>query len=173
LSSPTQDLYAVGKVVKAYGIKGEIVVRPLTDSPGRFKSIHRLYVGRSSEAVHESSVEWVMVQPRGVRMKLAAVNDRNAAERLIDSLLFVDEQTRMRPPRGTYFAHDLLGLRVVDQDGREIGTVTDVLKHSAHDIYVIDAQGREVMVPAVKEFISAIDLNSRTMRVKLIEGMLE
>jgi 16S rRNA processing protein RimM len=113
------------------------------------------------------------VQPRGVRLKLATVKDRNAAERLIDSLLFVDEQTRVRPESGSYFTHDLLGLRVVDQSGHEIGKMREVLKFPAHDIYVIDVRGRELMVPAVKEFITSIDLTSNTMKVKLIDGMLE
>jgi 16S rRNA processing protein RimM len=67
----------------------------------------------------------------------------------------------------------VIGLHVVDQEEKALGVVKDVLRLPAHDVYVLDLNGREIMIPAVKEFIKSIDLDARTMRVKIIEGMLD
>lgn len=97
---------------------------------------------------------------------------RTAAEALKGQLLFVDEQHRVRLPAGKYFVHDVLGLEVRDDLGRALGTVADVLHTPANDIYVVRGDAHEFMIPAVREFIEAIDLERRTMTVHLIDGLL-
>jgi 16S rRNA processing protein RimM len=88
-------------------------------------------------------------------------------------LIFVDEEQRIRPKKGAYFVHDMIGLRVLNGEGKPFGTVKDVLHMPAHDVYVVEDAGREWMLPAVKEFVSSIDLKSGTMRVQLIEGLAD
>jgi len=173
LTSDSAGLLAVGRIVKAFGIKGELVVQPLTDKPARFRNLKRVFVGKDAGSVSDVRVGRVHVEPRGVRLCIEGVADRTAAERLVGSLLFVDERNRIKIPSGTYFVHDIVGLAVHDESGKRIGSVREVLRLPGHDVYVLDCEGREVMVPAVKEFVRAIDLESGTMTVRLIEGMLE
>jgi 16S rRNA processing protein RimM len=173
LSSSTHVLFAVGEFVKAFGIKGEIVVRPMTDSVQRLGKLRRVFVGQTAATAQETTVEFVRVERRGVRVKLSHVDDRIAAERIVGALLFVDETDRTRLPKGRYFIHDVVGLTVIDEGHRTIGTVRDVLRMPAHDVYVVRSGDHEVMVPAVKQFIKSIDLKTKTMRVRLIEGMTE
>ncbi len=165
-------LYAVGRIVKVFGIRGEVVVIPMTDSPGRFKHVKRLYIGKTPAAVREYHVERSNIRPQGVRLKLDQVDDRARAQTLIGSLLFVAESELKRPPRGSFFIHDVIGLTVIDQDENVIGTVKDVIRQANHDIYAVRHGDREILIPAVKEFIRKIDLEQRTMNVFLIEGMM-
>lgn len=167
------DLYAVGKVVKVFGVKGEVVVRPTTHSPHRFRKLKRVFVGRPGVTAREYTIEQVHIGTRGVRVKLSDLNDRDAAEKIIGSHIFVDARDRVRIPRGTFFIHDVLGLTVLDQDGNALGTVKELMKLPAHDVLVVEQNGREVLVPSVKEFIRSIDLNTKTMRVHILEGMVE
>jgi 16S rRNA processing protein RimM len=174
------ELFAVGKIVKVFGVHGEVIVQPMTDVPGRFNTLKRVYIGTSGEGAAKSGeepaeamLEHARVEPRGVRVKLAGVNDRTAAGHLVGLLMFVDVRARVRIPKGRYFVHDLLGMSVIDQKGKRVGVLKDVLRLPAHDVYVIEGDGQEIMVPAVKEFITVIDLATRTMRVKLIEGMVQ
>jgi 16S rRNA processing protein RimM len=171
LSPQEIDLYAVGRIVKAFGIRGEVIVLPMTDSPERFSSITRVFVGREPAAVKEARIVHVAIQPRGVRMKLDLTDNRTAAEEIVGQLLFIHARDRIRPAKGTYFVHDLIGLSVVDEQGAAVGVVKEVLHLPAHDVYVVDGEGQEVMIPAVREFVQTIDLNTRTMKVRLIEGM--
>jgi len=170
----TPLLYAVGKVVKAFGIKGEVVVESMTSAAGRFKALKSVFVGRNDRDVESSTVEYVRVEGRkGVRVKLSSVQSRNDAELLVGAYVFVQKNDRVRLSRGTFFVEDLLGIQVIDEMGKHIGFLNDVLKLPAQDVYVIEGDGREVMIPATREFIREIDLDARTMKVELIEGLVE
>jgi len=166
-------LLVVAKFVKAFGIKGELVAEPMTDDLSRLGRLKRAFVGQKESAVQETSVSLVHREPRGVRLKLAGVDDRTAAERMVGAFLFVNEADAVHPPKGRYFIHDVVGLQVIDQQRGSIGTVTEVLKLPAHHVYVINTGTRDVMIPAVEEFVKEIDVKTGTMHVRLIEGMLE
>lgn len=167
----THELIGIGTVVKAFGIRGECVLRPMTDSPGRFRKLRRAFIGRTEAAAAAVGVEHVAVEEKGVRVKFAGVDSRSDAEKLAGSIVFVEESEAVRPRRGSYYLHEIVGLSVVDEGGLAVGVVRDVLRFPAQDVYVIEAGGRELMIPAVKEFIRRIDLGAHTMTVHMIEGM--
>ena len=167
------DLLAIGSIVKAFGIEGHVIVQSLTDFPSRFRKKNTVLLGRSERDAREMMIERAATGPRGVRLKLAGVDDRDAAERLVGAFLYVRETERTRLPKGRYFTYDIVGLTVVDEQGMVRGTIHEVLKMPAHDIYVVRGKGTEILLPAVKEFILKIDLAARTINVRLIEGMIE
>lgn len=171
-SNEQRILIAVGKVVKPFGIRGDLVIFPMTDSVERFKNLKRVFVGHDEQKVTETNVTHVVVEPRGVRLRLSDFASRTAAESLTGALLFVAQEDAIKPKRGSYFIHDLIALKVVDTEGNDVGVIKEVMKYPAHDVYVIERNGNEIAIPAVKEFIKNIDLERRTMTVQLIEGML-
>ena len=173
MNAPGNDLLAIGSIVKAFGIEGHVIVQPLTEFPSRFRKGSKVLFGRNDRDVRELVIGRAAVGPRGVNVKFAGIDDRNAAEQLVGSLLFIRERQRARLPKGHYFTHDIVGLSVVDEHGVHRGTVREVLKMPAQDVYVVSGKGAEILLPAVKEFILDIDLASRTMTVRLIEGMGE
>jgi 16S rRNA processing protein RimM len=179
LSTAVRDLVAVGKIIKVFGIRGEVILHSMTSVPARFRTLRRGYLVRADDAerrtdapARQISIEHVSVQSRGVRLKLTGVDDRTTAERLVGMLLMVDENQKVRVPRGTWFVHDIIGMDVVDEEGNQIGIVHDVLHMPAQDVYVIKGERGEMMIPAVKEFILSVDVAAHRMRVRLIEGML-
>lgn len=167
------DLFAIGKIVKAFGILGDVIVRPMTGAPARFRTLKRVYLGASPLAVQEKRIEYASVGLRGVRLRLKGVTDRTAAAELRGLFLFVDVQRRLRPTKGSYFVDDIVGMTVVDQGGVVRGVVTEVMKLPAQDVYVVNNGARSFMIPAVKEFILSVDVADGRMRVKLIDGMME
>lgn len=172
MSIGNRSLYAIGKIVKAFGIRGDVIVQPMTSSTARFKKLKSVLAGRGENETRELTVSGVRVEDRGARMSFAEVPDRNAAERLVGLLLFVSEEQKIKLPRGTYFVHDVVGMTVIDQHDQPVGVVKEVLKMAANDIYVVENAGKEVLIPAVKEFIRSVDVKQRSMRVELIEGMI-
>lgn len=168
-----ETLLAVGQVEKAFGIRGEVVIRLLTDSPERFRRLHAVRIGRDAEAARPATVDAVAVEGRGVRLHLKGVDDRTAAEALRGQYLFVDRRHRARLKPGRHFVHEIVGLTVEDERGVRHGVVKEVLKLPAQDVYVIAEAGREYMLPAVREFIREIDLEAGLLRVRLIDGIRE
>jgi 16S rRNA processing protein RimM len=173
LKTPGHDLLAIGSVVKAFGIEGYVIVQQLTAFPSRFRKRNTVLMGRSDKEVREMEIEFAAVGPRGVKVKFTGIGDRSAAEALVGSFLYVRESDRARPPKGHFYIQDIVGLTVVDETGVVQGTVREVLKMPAHDVYVVSGTGCEILIPAVKEFVLKIDLGARTMKVRLIEGMVE
>lgn len=173
MTNVSRSLRAVGMIVKPFGLRGEMVIRPFTDSVERFRELTSVYVGADDAGATAAVIQSVKIENRGVRVQLSQVNDRTTVEQMVGSLLFVDEAHAQKLPHGRYFIDELIGLEVVDDKHGRIGIVKDVLKFPANDIYVIEAGGREVMVPAVREFVREIDVDKKIIRVKLIEGMLE
>jgi 16S rRNA processing protein RimM len=171
--SNQRALFAIGKITKVFGIKGEVVVRPMSASPERFTNLKHVYLGSGPDDVLAAGVEYTRVEDRGVRIRFRGLPDRTTVEPFVGALIFVDEHQLIKPKKGSHFIHDIVGLRVVDEHNREIGVVKDVLKYPAQDVYVINQDGREWMIPAVKEFVRSIDVSARTMKVHLIEGMME
>jgi 16S rRNA processing protein RimM len=168
-----QELLAIGVIVKAFGIRGEVVAEPLTDQPARFRKLRAVRIGRDAAATREVRIAKATVEPRGVRILFAGVAERNGAEALVGEYLFVEPAQRIRLPKGRHFVHQVIGLSVVTEEGAAAGTVRDVLKLPAHDVYVVEHHGREYMIPGVREFILSIEPDRGTMRVRLIEGMKE
>lgn len=168
-----QQLLAVGRIVKAFGVRGEVVVESLADSPDRFRSVRAVYLGPDAATARPARITRAAISPRGVRVSIGDLADRKAAEKIVGHFLFVDARHRVKLPPGRFFVHQVLGLTVLDQDGAVVGRVRDVLKLPAHDVYVVENHGRDTMIPAVKEFVRSIEPESGVVRVHLIEGMVE
>jgi 16S rRNA processing protein RimM len=171
-------LIAIGRIVKAFGVRGDLIVQPMTDDPGRFSATRRVFLGRYADAVagkgtvaDEATIEAVQIDGRGVRVHLASVFDRTAAEKCVGLLLMIPKEERLPLEDGRYYVEDLIGLAVLSTTGEQLGTLADVMRMPGHDVYVVHDNGTEFMVPAVKEFVKAVDLTARTVTVELIEGM--
>jgi 16S rRNA processing protein RimM len=174
-----RDLVAVGSIVKAFGIKGEIIVDPMTDVPERFRSLQRVFLvskeqvlGTTAGEPISTEVTDVRIESRGVRMRLTCAPDRTAAEKLVGLLLMIPPEETVSLPAGTFFVHEIIGFRAVDEQGTTLGTLNDVLRYPAHDVYVIGEQGKpDLLIPAVREFVRNIDRATRIVTIRVIEGM--
>jgi 16S rRNA processing protein RimM len=164
-------LLAVGSVAKPFGIKGDVIVQPLMDARGRFRARRKVRIGRNEDTTEARIIERAVADARGIRLKLKGIDTRTAAEKIRGLMLFVEEADAIRLPRGTYFIHDIIGLSVSDDQGAALGTVSDVLRYPANDVYVVRSSDGEILVPAVKEFVRKIDLGTRTLVVHLLDGM--
>jgi 16S rRNA processing protein RimM len=167
------ELLAVGTIVKPFGVNGEVVVQNFADSPARFQKLDAVYAGKDAASARLVAVRCMSVERRGVRLSIEGVSDRTAAERMVGNLLFVDPSRRTPLRKGRYYVHDIVGLRVEDEAGKPLGTVQEVLKYPAHDVYRVHGERGEILIPALKMFVRTIDLPHGLMRVRLIEGMVE
>lgn len=178
MSVGVESLIAIGRIVKAFGVRGDVIVQPMTDDPERFAGSSRVFLGKVAKAVTgtggdvtETTIEFSQQDGRGVRLHLAAVPDRTAAEESVGLYLLVPKEERRALEDGRYYVDDLVGLTVVSPEGEHLGVLAEVLRMPGHDVYVVRDNALEFMVPAVKEFIRSVDLAARTITVSLIEGM--
>lgn len=166
----------VGRVVKAHGIIGEVVVEVHTDDPAsRFAPGSTLRARRS--AGHEHSYVIDTVRDHGARLlvRLAGVTDRDAAEQLRGALFVID--TDELPPIAepdTYYDHQLAGLRVQTMSGQAIGTVTEVLHTAVGELLAVRRNDAgELLVPFVAAIVTGVSLDEQSLEIDPPDGLLE
>ena len=160
----------VGKIVNTHGIKGDLKVLPLTDYMERFEELDWVYIDGNDERFYIKNVRYM---PAVVLLSFKGYEDINLVKRFKDKYLFIDENQRRDLPEGTYYIADIIGLDVYTTKGEYIGRVKDIIQTSSNDVYVIEGEGsREIMIPAVEEFISGICLGEGKIIIDPIEGMV-
>ena len=153
-----------GKILNTFGVRGEVKLDPWCDSAEFLKPLKTLYIDGAPRAVASSRVHKGMLI-----IRCADVEDVNGAMRLKNKIVYF-ARSDVHLPKGRHFVADLLGAVVVDEQGAEIGKLTEVLDMPAGQVYVVQGE-TEHTIPAVPEFILEIDADGKVIRVHLIEGM--
>ncbi|MDO5755542.1 MAG: ribosome maturation factor RimM [Tissierellia bacterium] len=163
------DFIKVGHVMNTHGIKGELKIKPLTDSVERFGEDILFYLGRKKDPVHITSFR----DYKGlVYLRFKEFDHINQVLSYKNEYLYVEEKDRYPLEEGKYYIDDLLGCDIFDGEGKKIGVLKDVLTHSVHPIYEVnDGKGQIFYIPGVKEFVKKIDLENQRIIVQLIEGI--
>lgn len=166
-------MYLIGYIIKPQGVKGEVKVEPVSPYPERYKGLNSVYI---QIANHNQSypIENVRIADRFVYIKFAGINSRDEAEFLRDAEILIKGEDLIQPSENEYFIHDLIGCCVRTDDNEELGEIIDVVQMSSNDIYVVkNHSGKEVLIPAVKEFVLQVDLELKEIRVHLLEGLID
>jgi 16S rRNA processing protein RimM len=166
----------VGRVVKAHGITGEVVVEIRTDDPDTRFAPGSSLRGRPSRGGPESRYLVESVREHGAKLlvRLDGVADRNAAESLRGTVFVVDSEDL--PPiedPDEFYDHQLEGLQVVTTIGETVGTVAEVLHTAAGELLSIRAEEGEVLVPFVSAIVTSVSLADQKIEIDPPEGLLE
>ena len=157
----------IGEIVSPFGLKGEVKVVAQTDFPERFEEIEEAFVGTPGPGGRLMKIENVRFHKGVVLVKFAGVDDISTAELLRGMQMRIGESEQAPLKEGEYFVHDIIGMDVVTDEGKDLGKVNEVLRSPANDVYITD----RAMIPAVKEFVVSIDLDQKKMVVKAVEGL--
>lgn len=166
----------IGKIVNAHGLKGEVKVYNYSDGIEIYQITGAMYFGDRL-----IDINGVREQKGMILLKLAGVDDRDGAERMRGTEVFITEKDLPKLPEGQYYVRDLIGMEVMlaeDCDGHKageyLGMVTDVIQNTAQDLFEVEINGgKKVLIPKVEEFVTDIDAKKRVITVRLIEGLLQ
>lgn len=162
----------IGVIVAPFGVHGELKVRPLTDIPDRFAELDDVHVGPEHTRYPIKSVR--PYKGEMVVLKLDGIDDANTAETLRNLDLQIPESKLAALPPDSYYQHDILGLHVITMDGQNVGHITDIIVTGSNDVYSSKApDGKQVLIPAIKDVIKQIDLIRRTMYIDPLPGLLD
>ena len=163
MTNNATDFIAIGRIVAPHGVRGELRVAVLTEFPERFLDMKRVLV----EGKGEMTVTGVRTHQDIILMTLAEVKDRDAASALRGRLLQVTRAELMPLPEGQFYVFDLVGVKVFDEAGQELGVLEEVLQPGANDVYLIRrTDGSELLLPALRSVVLTVDMLGRRMVVK-------
>ncbi|HVL90432.1 MAG TPA: ribosome maturation factor RimM [Actinomycetota bacterium] len=163
----------VGRIVTAHGIRGECVVDVLSDAPDRFDPGRTVQIDEP-DGRRMLTVEAARPHKARLLVLFSEVPDRTAAEALRGRWLTIPAEDAAPLPEGRFYPHQIEGFDVRDEAGAPLGVLESVLEYPAHDIWVVRTPDRrEVMVPAVAEFVRGVDPEAKSIVLAPIEGMFE
>ena len=165
-------LITVGKIVNSQGIKGEVRVWPLTDFPERFKNDSTVLLDINGE-LRPLTVEHSWKHKNFLVVKFREIIDMNSAKAVKEGLLKVSRDSLQELPRDTFYIFEILGMEVITSGGLTLGRVKDILQTGSNDVYVIEGQEKEYLIPAIREIVKNIDRENRLITVEPIEGLLD
>lgn len=161
----------VGTIIKTHGIKGEVKVYPLTDDVNRFKDLKSVILEPSKDNL-PLEIEGVKFFKNLVILKFKDYDNINDIEMYVKKGIFVTREDAVPLEEDEYFVTDLIGLKVMTDDGLSFGVVKDVLHTGANDVYVVEHNDKEVLLPAIKECILDINIDEKLMKIHLMKGLV-
>ncbi len=176
-------LVAVGKVVKAHGVRGALKVRPYGETLGEMGAGEKLFsieggaqrqwtlVSLGPKAAASRAGAWIETQKRALIAQFEEIETREQAQALTGKDLFIDRDRLPGLPSGEYYHFQLIGLSVETKEGKPLGTLRAILETASNDVYVVETGGKELLIPAIEEVVSEVDLLKGKLIVDLPEGM--
>ena len=159
----------VGKLQRAHGLRGEILMGIQTDFPERLKTDSTVFIGDEKIARNFKSIRQ---HNKGLLVSFDDYDTREKASELRNQLVFVRVDDRPELPEGEYYHHQLIGLRVITDEGQTLGILSEILETGANDVYVVREEGSKgVLLPAIEDVILNVDLTGKEMLVHLIPGL--
>lgn len=163
----------VGAISSTHGVRGEVKVFPTTDDVKRFKRLKEVILDTGKEEL-TLEIEGVKFFKQFVILKFKGYDNINDIEKYKGKSLYVTRANAVKLRKDEYFIADLQGLTVVDEEEQVLGTLRDVMETGANDVYIIDmTDGREVLIPAIKECILQVDIEAGKIKVHMMDGLLE
>ena len=168
-----EDFFKVGVITSPHGIRGEVKVFPTTDDPARFKKLKEVFLDTGKERI-VLHIAQVKLFKQFVILKFREYDSINEVENLRKKELWISRSQAVKLQKDEYFIADLIGISVELEDGRMLGVLKDVIQTGANDVYVVECtDGREIMIPAIKDCILSVDVEEGRMVVHLLKGLME
>lgn len=167
-----EQLLQVGVISSTHGVRGEVKVFPTTDDVKRFKKLKNVILDTGREHL-PLEIEGVKFFKQFAILKFKGIDNINDIEKYKGKSLLVDRKNAVRLQKDEYFVADMIGMEVYTEEGVLFGTLKDVMETGANDVYVIDmTDGREVLIPAIKQCILKVDVENARMDIHLMEGLV-
>ncbi|AFS78629.1 16S rRNA processing protein RimM [Gottschalkia acidurici 9a] len=160
----------IGKIINTHGIKGDVKVLPLTDDIKRFDSLKKIFVGKDKIELEISKV-WYNKQNPMLHFK--GYDNINDVEKFKNSDIWIDEKDKIKLPKDSYFIHDIIGLEVYLNDDSYLGKIKEVLQPGANDVYVVENEDKQYLIPAIKDVIKEVNMQDKKIIIEPIKGLLE
>ena len=160
--SPT---LAVGVIVRPHGVRGEVKIQPMTDSAQDWIHIHVVEWKDKSGALQHRKVKHQRVQGEMVLAQIEGVYDRNAAELMRGTELFVPRDEAPQLEENSYYIVDLIGCTVEDEEGNALGEVKDIYQPGGNDVYELKSAKGVILMPAVRHVIREVKVAERRIVV--------
>lgn len=169
----SHDLITIGKVLKHRGLHGELKILPLTDFFERFLELKEVILVSPDDYDVICKIRKVRYQKGIVLLSFEGCNTVEEAKRFINWLIKIPKEQIKPLPFGSYYWHDLIGMKVYSNAGLLIGELIDIFHTGSNDVFVVKGRDKEHLIPAIREVIKNVDIANKRMTIHIIKGLIE
>ena len=167
-----EEYFEIGQIVNTSGLKGVMKVKPFTDDITKFSNLKTIYVSIKKE-LKEFEIEQARFSKNMVFLKLKGIDTVEQAEDYRNLYLKIKRNKDEKLEKDSYYIVDILGCKIITDEGKELGSIVDVFSTGSNDVYVVkDELGKQVLLPAIKDVIKKVDIKNKVITVHLLEGLL-
>ena len=168
-----EQFLRVGVISSPHGVHGDVKVYPTTDSAKRFEELSEVIIKTKTGDIN-TKIEKVRYFNNLAIVKFNCFSTPEEARKFIGADIFIDRKFAQPLEEGEYYIADLIGCRVVSDEGKELGTLKDVLQTGANDVYIVeDENKKELLFPVIKECIKQVDIENSIITVHIMKGLLD
>ncbi len=163
----------VGVITKTHGLQGAVKVYPTTDEPEVLCEGASAYIAQKGENIPVTIAASSRFKNLYI-LKFEEYTDINDVEIFKNCDLFMEKGALPELKENEYFVSDLIDMEVVDEDGRLLGKIREVLQTGANDVYVVATEeGKDILLPAIRDCILSVSVDEKRMTVHLLPGLFE
>lgn len=167
-----EEYLEIGQIVNTFGIKGQVKVVPFTDDITQFDTLKQIYIEKRKN-LELFKIEKTNYHKNMIILKLKGIDTPEQAESLRNCYIKINRKDARKLPEGTYFIVDLIGLDVYTDEEKLLGTLEDIYNAGSSDIYVVrTSEGKQILLPAIKDVIKKVDIENKKVIVHIIEGLI-
>ena len=166
-----ENFLRVGVITTTHGVRGEVKVYPTTDDPKRFLDLKTIFLDTGKELL-PLEIEGVKFFKQLVILKFKGFDNINDIEKYRSKDLLIDRKDAVELSEGEYFIFELIDSEVFTDEGEKLGVLTEIMTTAANDVYVVKMlNGKELLIPSIKECILDVDVDAKKITVHLLNGM--
>ena len=168
------DLFRVGVIANTHGVKGEVKVFPTTDAPERFKKLKSVILDAKREKI-TLEIQSARFFKNLVIVKFKGIDDINDIEKYKGCDLYVTRENATPLDEGEYYIADLIDMKVVNDEGKVLGVLYDVMQTGANDVFVVNLNDsdKELLLPNIPECVLNVDLEQKVITVHVLDGLMD
>ena len=168
-----EKLIVIGRVSRPHGLTGEVVIEYFNrDDLADFSRYHTIFIQGDAGTPQPYQLAQARPHKESILARLEGIRTKDEAAQLRGKRVLVDTVALPPLPEGEYYEYEILGMRVVTEQGTVVGEITDIFPTGSNDVYVVQEGEKEFLIPALKEVIISIDKKDRSMVIRPFEGLL-
>jgi len=167
------DCFYLGKIVKKYSFKGEILVKLDTDQPELYENLDAIFVDLRGNLVPFFIEQSQLHKSELLRIKFEDVNTEEDADAILKSDLYLPLELLPKLEGNKFYFHEVIGFTIKDKNFGSVGTIKAINDSTAQALFEIDRDGIEILIPMNDEFIVQVDRDNKTIVVDVPEGLID
>ena len=164
---------AIGKILRAWGVKGELLIAPFCEDLKRYSQVEKVFISDADAKEKPYRIKRSRIFQGEILLQLEGIDNRTKAERLKGKYLEIDKKDVPLLTEGCYYVFDLVNCQILTLKGKKIGEVMEILLFPANPVLSVRKGKEEYLIPFVKEVVKKIDLEKRVIWIEPIEGLLD